>query len=131
MGCPLVIAGPGIPKGQSPALSYLQDLYPTLCNLAGARLPDSVEGRDLMPVVRGDAGWVRDTLFLAYRGTQRAVRDQRYKLIRFPHIDKTLLFDLQQDPDELHDLSSDPAQQDRVRRLWAQLQESTTCCPNS
>ena len=29
MGCPLVIAGPGIPKGSSPALTYLLDLMPT------------------------------------------------------------------------------------------------------
>ena len=45
----------------------------------------------------------------AYRNVQRAVRDDRWKLIRYPQVDKTQLFDLQNDPDELKDLSADPA----------------------
>lgn len=36
MHVPLVIAGPGIPRGQSDALVYLMDLFPTLVELAGA-----------------------------------------------------------------------------------------------
>ena len=33
---PLILAGPGIPHGQSDALVYLYDLFPTICELAGA-----------------------------------------------------------------------------------------------
>ena len=41
---PLIIAGPGIQHGQSDALVYLYDLFPTLCNLAGWTLPPVAEG---------------------------------------------------------------------------------------
>lgn len=123
MGCPLILAGPGIPAGKtSHALTYLLDLNPTLCKLAGAKVDASVEGRDLMPIVRGDSDKVRDSLFLMYRGTQRSVRDDRYKLIRFPEIDKTLLYDLQDDPSELRDLSDLPQHEERVEKLWKLLE---------
>lgn len=36
---------------------------------------------------------------------QRSVRDRRYKLIRYPAVDHTLLFDLQNDSHELVDLA--------------------------
>ena len=123
-GCPLVFSGPGIPKGQtSPALTYLFDIYPTLCSMVGAKIPDAVEGKSLAPIVHGEQSKVRGSLFTLYRKTQRAVRDERYKLIRFPEIDKTLLFDLQADPDELNDLSEQPAHKDRVASMRALLEK--------
>ena len=123
MGSPMLLAGPGIPQGKtSQALVYILDLYPTLCGLAGAPIPKSVEGKDLMPVVRGEEKQVRDSLFLMYRKSQRSVRDERYKLIRFPEIDKTLLYDLREDPSEMHDLAGQPAQTERIEKLWALMQ---------
>ena len=47
MHVPLVIAGPGIPKGSSEALVYLMDLFPTIAEFAGAKIPDGVEGKSL------------------------------------------------------------------------------------
>ncbi|MGH9841223.1 MAG: sulfatase-like hydrolase/transferase, partial [Blastocatellia bacterium] len=47
MKAPLVFAGPGIPRGRSDALVYLLDIYPTVCELAGAplaMLPQSIDG---------------------------------------------------------------------------------------
>ena len=51
----------------------------------------------------------------------RAVRDNRYKLIRYPQIDHTQLFDLQTDPDELHNLADDEAHSERIASLTALL----------
>jgi len=51
----------------------------------------------------------------------RAVRDDRWKLIRYPQINKTQLFDLKQDPHELQDLSQNPGQKERVQKMLAQL----------
>ncbi|MCA8956422.1 MAG: sulfatase-like hydrolase/transferase, partial [Planctomycetes bacterium] len=123
MGCPLAIAGPGIPRGETrPALVYLLDLFPTLCGVGGAVVGEGVEGRDLMPVVRGESTGVRDSLFTMYAATQRAVRDQRFELVRFPEIDTTLLFDLQQDPDECVDLSARPEHRATLLRLRRELE---------
>jgi arylsulfatase A-like enzyme len=121
MRAPLVIAGPGIPKGSSDALVYLLDLYPTLCELLGVEVPESVEGESLAPIVRGEAQSVRDSLFSAYLDVQRAVRDERWKLIRYPHVGVTQLFDLENDPWELKDLAREPEHAARVGELNALL----------
>ncbi len=121
MKVPLVFAGPGVPKGASGALVYLLDIFPTVCDLAGAKAPDGLDGKSLAPVIRGRAAKVRDSLFTAYRDVQRAARDDRWKLIRYPHINRTQLFDLQSDPDERKDLSAAAAQAGQVERLMKLL----------
>ena len=46
----------------------------------------------------------RASIFTAYTDVQRAVRDDRWKLIVYPKVHKTQLFDLRDDPGEMHDL---------------------------
>ena len=116
---PLVIAGPGIPHGRSDALVYLFDLYPTILELAGVPVPNVAEGKSLLPVTLGKTAKLRDTLFGAYTNVQRMIRDDRWKLYKF-NVDgqkHTLLFDLKSDPEEIHDLSGDPAHAAEVARL--------------
>ena len=108
MRAPLILAGPGIPEGRrDDRFAYLFELHPTLCELAGIELPEGsgVEGRSLL----GAGGGRRGSVFTAYKGVQRAVRDGRWKLIRYPRIDRTQLFDLAADPHETRDLAGDPA----------------------
>jgi len=123
MHVPLVFAGPGIPKRETPALVYLSDIFPTVCQLTGARRSGNVEGLSLAPVLRGEAPKVRDWMFTAYGHVQRAVTDGRWKLIRYPRIDKTQLFDLQQDPHETNDLAGRPESAAKVSELMAKLAE--------
>jgi arylsulfatase A-like enzyme len=118
MGCPLVFAGPGIPKGKSTqAFSYLLDIFPTVCSLMGLRAPAGVEGRNLRPIWEGKVDKVRECVFLGFSKIQRSVRDERWKLIRYPQINHTQLFDLKNDPDELHNLADDPAQSPRIESM--------------
>ena len=121
MGCPLIIAGPGVPKGSTNGFSYLYDLMPTLLTQAGVPVPEGVEGKDLAPVWRNEKASVRDRAYLTYENKMRALVEQRYKLIRYPLIDHTQLFDLQEDPDELIDLSRKPEQGDRVTEMTRRL----------
>jgi arylsulfatase A-like enzyme len=126
MHVPLVFAGPGVPKGETNALAYLMDLFPTVCELAGISPASHVEGKSLAPVIRGDSAGVRDWLYTAYEKGQRAVTDGRWKLIRFPLIDKTQLFDLQYDSHEEHDLAQSREHVEQVRAMMdklAQLQQ--------
>ena len=118
---PLIVAGPGVPKGKSEALVYLFDLYPTICDLASVRPPAVCEGVSLLPVIRGQAAATRDVLFAPYRDVQRMVRDDRWKLIWYPKIDRFQLFDLRSDPWEMHDLAADPASADRLAALKTRL----------
>lgn len=122
MRVPLVIAGPGIPAGrESSAFAYLFDLYPTLARLAGAE-PAGLDGCDLRPIWEGTAAAVRDAVFLPFQDIQRAVRDERWKLIVYPKIGFEQLFDLREDPDETRNLAADPARADILRRLRGLLE---------
>jgi len=119
---PLIFHGPGIPKGRkSDALCYLLDVYPTVCELTGVAIPSTVEGRSLLPVISGKEKTVRDAVFGAYRDVQRMVRDGRWKLIYYPKANRTQLFDLDQDPEEMKDLSSDANFAAKLGELRAKL----------
>jgi len=121
MKVPLVFAGPSIPQGQSDALVYLMDIFPTLCEVAGAPIPPGLDGKSLWPVIQGRTSSVRSSLMLAYRDVQRAVRDQRWKLIRYPQVNVTQLFDLASDPDERVNLADRPEHAAQVAALTEEL----------
>ncbi|MBI5684809.1 MAG: sulfatase-like hydrolase/transferase [Verrucomicrobia bacterium] len=121
MKSPLIFAGPGIPKGRSDALIYLLDIYPTICDLVGGPIPAGIDGRSFKPVIAGQKKTVRSDLFLAYRHLQRAWRDGRWKIIRYPEVNVTQLFDLKNDPEEMKDLANDPAQAARVEQMMTKL----------
>jgi len=110
MRAPAILAGPGVPAGRRvDALAYLHDLFPTLGELAGVPGPAGSEGLSLVPVFEGRTPSRRDDVLTAYRDVQRAICERRWKLIAYPRIGKVQLFDLEADPDELRDLSTDPA----------------------
>ncbi len=117
MHVPLVIAGPGIPHGRTEAFAYLMDVVPTFAKLAEAKLPEGVEGQDLLPVIRGEKPAVRPVAYLGYRDCMRSVSDGRWKLIRYPLVDRTQLFDLKADPYELQNLAGRPEQAAKEKEL--------------
>lgn len=124
MGVPLILRGPGIRPGTNHALVYLMDIFPTILEMVGARVPAGLDGRSFAPVAQGRAKKSRDSIFLAYLDVQRAWRDDRYKLIVYPKIGRRQLFDLQNDPDEMHDLSADRAHAARIERMMVKLHEA-------
>ena len=121
MKSPLVLAGPGVRHGRSEALVYLLDIFPTVCSLANLETPSGMDGISIAKALQDSRGQARDGLLLAYRDVQRAYRDERWKLIRYPQVDVTQLFDLSADPDEMVDLSRRPENGDRLREMTAQL----------
>jgi arylsulfatase A-like enzyme len=124
MGVPMIFAGPGVPKGkESPALAYLFDIFPTVCDLVGAPVPAGLDGKSLAPVIRGQSTGVRDTIFLAYKDLQRAVRRGKWKLLRYPKVNVTQLFDLDADPYETKDLADDLKHAAKVKELLAVMAE--------
>ena len=89
LGVLLIVRGPGGFLGGhvTDALVSHVDLYPTLCELAGAPLPDGLAGRSLLPLARREVAEIRDELFaeLTYHvayDPQRAIRTRRHKYIR-------------------------------------------------
>jgi arylsulfatase A-like enzyme len=119
---PLIVAGPGIPAGESPALVMLYDLFPTIAGLTGTAVPPGVEGLDISGLWRGTTQQVREIIYTAYEDKMRAVRDGRYKLIRYPPLGHVQLFDLERDPFELRNLAGNAAHAEVEARLTALLQ---------
>lgn len=121
MRAPLIVAGPGIPHGETRALTYLLDVAPTLLELLDVDARGSLDGASLAPLWRGEARAVRDAVFLAYEDCQRAIVESQWKLIRYPLINYTQLFDLANDPHERQDLAELAEYADRVDALMRRL----------
>ncbi len=126
---PLLLAGPGVPRGKRcDAFCYLTDTFPTLFDLLGVPIPAGLDGKSLLPALRGHA--VRDSIFFAYRDVQRALRLGDYKLIEYfvKGERHTQLFNLARDPYETTDLSTDPRHaktRERMRHRLRAVQRET------
>lgn len=119
---PLIIAGPGIvADGRADAMCYLFDVMPTLGKLCGVASPKDSQGTDFSAVLKDPFKPARPFLMFGYKSVQKALNDGRWKLIRYPHIDRTQLFDLQTDPNETKDLSALPEHAGRIKGMLAKL----------
>lgn len=127
MRTPLVIAGPGLPQGKTTrAFTYLFDLFPTLCDVLGVQAPADLAGESLRPLWEGQKPRVRDSVFLPFQDIQRAVRDERWKLIAYPKLGHLQLFDLQTDPHETKNLIERVEHAQHVARLQALMKQWQT-----
>jgi arylsulfatase A-like enzyme len=121
---PLIIAGPGLPAGAvRDGLCYQHDLHPTLLNMAGVG-SDGVFFEDLQPLLTGHSAG-RPRIFSHYRNEQCAVRDDRYKLIEYPEENRIELYDLADDPWEVHNLAEQQDHAPRIRQMRALLADDT------
>ena len=121
---PFVISGPGIAAGQrSDQLIYQHNLYATTCDLAGIPIPQTVEFPSILSLVRGENRAVYETMFCYYRDFQRMVRSKTHKLIVYPQIQRMQVFDMENDPWEMHDLSADSSAVRVRNELLQQLKD--------
>jgi len=124
---PLVICGPGIPEGRrSNAMCYLIDLLPTIGAMCGVTAPSTSEGISFASSLTDPERPAREHLMFAYRDVQRGYRNDRWKLIRYPKVNKTQLFDLNADPYELNDLAGRSEFAGRTAILIDDLQHEMT-----
>ena len=57
---PLIFSVPEYRPGRSDSIVEMMDIYPTLAQLAGLDIPESVQGKSLVPVLKDPAAKVRD-----------------------------------------------------------------------
>jgi arylsulfatase A-like enzyme len=115
---PTLVRWPGrIPAGgTSDQVGITMDLTRTILTLAGASMPDDLEGMDLLPILEGRAPEVSRTLYwrtTAGGQNQRAVRRGDWKLVVDGNA--TFVFNLRTDPGERRDLAN--ARQDVAAEL--------------
>ena len=124
IGVPFIFRGPGVDRGRrTDAQCYLRDLYPTVCDMAGVDVPDTVQGVSLRPVLSGERERVYDEVFAYFRDTQRMVRNDEWKYAVYPQVDREQLFHLSEDPNETNDLAEDPQYADVKAELARRLSE--------
>ncbi len=132
---PLLMRGPGVQPGITPDSMVVNiDLAPTLLDAAGCEVPDFMQGRSVMPLLRGEqpADW-RTSIYYRYyhdpgHHNTRAhygVRTATHKLIYYWRKNAYEMFDLVRDPSEQNNLLFDPAVANAApnARLFAQLKD--------
>jgi arylsulfatase A-like enzyme len=112
---PLIIRGPGVHRGRVvEELVGTVDLVPTILEMAGAKVPDTVDGRSLAPFLTGegeDREWVltENDHEMMFRMYLRTITTDRYVLTRYdtmPGVGE--LYDRSVDPGELENRWDDP-----------------------
>jgi arylsulfatase A-like enzyme len=136
---PLLARGPGIQAAATPDQFVANiDLAPTFLELAGLPIPSSMQGRSLVPLLRGERplDWRRAVYYRYYHDpghhdtrAHLGVRTATHKLIHYWKKDAWELFDLRRDPTEQHNLLHDPAEAARpeVAQAFADLKAEIAC----
>jgi arylsulfatase A-like enzyme len=131
---PLLVRWPGVVRPGSVNQDLVQNLdyAETLLDIAGVAIPSTMQGRSLVPLLRGQtpADW-RDAIYYQYfeypavHMVRRhyGVRTKRYKLIHYYEIDEWELFDLERDPQELRSVYAEPGYADVVRSTKQRLRD--------
>ncbi len=115
MRTPLIIDWPGVTRAGSTSESIVQniDMAPTFLQMAGLDVPDSMQGKSLVPILKGDRleNW-RDSVYYHYQmkepedrtshlvAKHYGIRTASHKLIFFYELNSWELYDLENDPGE-------------------------------
>ena len=130
---PLLVRAPerfGLQRGSVVDLPVcLEDVMPTLLDMADVPLPETIEGRSLLPLMRGEKVEWRPHLHIEHSPEHQTLTDGREKYIWFVGDGREQFFDLTADPEERHDLIGDPARADRIAHWRALLVEELTGRP--
>jgi choline-sulfatase len=126
---PFIVHAPGrFAARRVPTSASLVDLLPTLCELAGLAATDyatPLDGRSLVPQLNGLPG--HDEVIGEYLAEGAIaplvmIRRDRYKFVH-SRVDPDQLYDLEDDPDELHNLATAAAQTGRIAALRSEVEK--------
>jgi choline-sulfatase len=121
---PLMVTGPGVPRNKKISTPvYLQDIMPSTLELAGVRQPQHVQFKSLLPLISGRSHRSYNAIYGGYIDLQRMVCAGGYKMIYYPKIDKTLLYNLKTDTLEMNNLADDPGNTRLLKKLKNRLKK--------
>ncbi|WP_079909749.1 sulfatase [Paenibacillus sp. 32352] len=138
---PFIVRYPGkVPAGcTSQAMQSLIDLAPTFLTLCGIPVPRAMTGVDQSPVWLGKQSAVRDHVLCEFHHEpttihQKTLVTERYKITIYYNQTYGELFDLENDPGELHNRWDDPhfaalKSELLLRYAWAELGKESLPMP--
>ncbi|VFB12935.1 exported sulfatase [Bacteroides heparinolyticus] len=128
---PLLVRLPGGKRGDVEQMVQNIDYGPTILDLAGVPVPADMHGVSFLPLLRGEqpADWRKSLYYHFYEypaehAVRRhyGVRTERYKLIHFYNdIDCWELYDLKEDPSEMHNIYGQPGTETITANLKEEL----------
>ena len=128
---PLVMRLPHGKRGEVKQLVQNIDYAPTFLELAGVEVPDDIQGESLLPLLKGEnpKEWRKSLYYHFYEypaehAVKRhyGVRTERYKLIHFYNdIDVWELYDVKNDPNDMHNLYGQPGYEKITEELKDEL----------
>ncbi|KDS52612.1 sulfatase family protein [Phocaeicola vulgatus str. 3975 RP4] len=128
---PLLVRLPGGKKGDVDEMVQNIDYGPTILDLAGVEVPADMHGVSFLPLLKGEKvpDWRKSLYYHFYEypaehAVRRhyGVRTERYKLMHFYNdIDCWELYDLQEDPMEMHNIYGQPGTEELVKELKTEL----------
>jgi arylsulfatase A-like enzyme len=129
---PFIVRWPAAIKPDSENRDLVQnlDFAPTFLEMAGVKLPADMQGRSILPLLKGSrpADWRKSIYYHYYEypavhGVQRhyGVRTDRHKLIHYYLVGEWELFDLQKDPGERKSVYGDAGYADVIKEMKAEL----------
>ena len=129
---PFLVRCPELMEGGQTIDKMIQniDVAPTILELAGLQKPEQMQGRSIVPIIKGEDPEWRDRIFYEYYWeyafpqdpTMHGVRTERYKLIRYHGVwDTNEFYDLQEDPHEMNNLIASPEHQGLIRQLSGEI----------
>jgi len=118
-------AGMGVAGGRTADQPIeLRDLMPTFLDIAGANIPETVDGRSLMPLIRGRPGEWRQFVHGEHalgEWSNHYITDGKGKYIWYSQTGMEQFFDIAADRRELHNLADRPEHAREVRRFRSAL----------
>ena len=132
---PMLIRYPRLirPGSTSIQMTLNTDIAPTFLDLAGLPIPATMQGRSLAPLLKGEdpKSWRKDWLYEYYEypgphnvRRNRGVRTETHKVIHYYEAPEEFeLYDLREDPGELHNLHGDPRYASLGRELLHRIHE--------
>jgi arylsulfatase len=109
----------------------LRDVLPTFLDAAGAPIPRHLDGKSLLHLVRGNTKdwrpWIDLEHSMCYdQDHWTALTDGRFKYIYFAYDGREQLFDMAEDPGELHNLAEVPAQETLLKQWRRRMVDHLT-----
>lgn len=122
---PMIVSVPGMKPGVTDSIAELMDIYPSLAELAGIKVPEKVQGKSFVPVLKDPSITVRDGA-LSLNRDDYALRGDRYVYMRYKAAKggkQEELYDMENDPGQFTNQAGNADYADVLETMRTQLND--------